>query len=490
MPACLLARKLADSEEVLGNQLELQNYLHVIRKRWVSILLVTVAVAAAALGMAVTQTPVYEARAQLFVSVRGGGTATDVAQGNMFAQNRVTSYVSLATSPRVLQAVADELGLSGGAAQLSGRITASAPPQTVLIDIVASDAHAEQAAKIANLTAEQLIKGVTSVEDVSLVRLSVFEQAQVPASPSSPKPITNLALGLVAGIVLGLASAFLREALNTKLRSQDDVDKVVSAGVLGSFAQDASVEKTPIVTQGDPYSPRAEAFRQLRTHLAFTNLSGGPQSVVVSSSIPGEGKTSTAVNLAIMLAESGTRVLLLDADLRRPRVAKYLGMEGSVGLTGVLTGRVELEDAIQSWGPAGQLRVLTSGRNAPNPSELLGSPTMEKLLARLEAEYEVVIIDAPPLLPVTDASILAASTSGVLLVVSVDGRTRKAELAKSVGNIEAVRGRLLGLVVNRLSGGKGEHGYYDYTPEVHDGKRRPRTAAVKRDKMRHTSVRA
>lgn len=452
--------------------MELHNYLQVIRKRWISILVVMALAVAAALGLTLTQTPTYEAHSQLFVSVKGGSTATDVTQGNLFAQNRVTSYVSLATSPRVLQAVADELGLQGGAGRLAGSVTASSPPQTVLIDITAVDANPAQAAKIANSTAEELIEGVASVEDVSLVKLSVFEQAQVPAHSSSPRPMTNVTLGSVAGLVLALAIAFLREVLNTRLRNQDDVEKVVTAGVLGTFVNDPSVAKTPIVTQGDPYSTRAEGFRQLRTHLSFTNIGGGSQSVVVSSSIPGEGKSSTAVNLAIMLAESGTKVLLVDADLRRPRVAKYLGVEGSVGLTGVLTGSVALEDAIQPWGSAGQLHVLASGRIAPNPSELLGSPTMHKLLSRLESEYEVVIIDAPPLLPVTDPAILAANASGILLVVSVDGRTRKADLGKAVGNVDAVRGRLLGVVINRLPVVKGDHSYYDYRPEIDKGKRR------------------
>ena len=464
--------------------MELRNYLHVIRKRWISIVLVVVAAVLVALGQTLTTTPTYDAHSQLFVSVKGGSSATDVTQGNMFAQNRVTSYVSLATSPRVLQAVADDLGIAGGSPKLAGRVSASAPPQTVLIDITASDTDPEQAARIANSTANELINGVTSVEDVSLVKLSVFEQAQPPTSPSSPRPTMNLVLGLVVGLVLGLGFAFLREVLNTRLRTQEDIERIVEAGVLGTFSSDSTLEKTPVLTQGDPYSPRAEGFRQLRTHLSFTNLTGGSQSVVVSSSIPGEGKTSTAVNLAIMLAEGGTRVLLVDADLRRPKVATYLGIEGSVGLTGVLTGSVALEDAIQTWGPAGQLHVLASGRLAPNPSELLGSAPMDKLLARLESEYEVVVIDAPPLLPVTDPAVLAANTSGLLLVVSVDGRTKKAELTRAVANLEAVRARTLGVVINRMPIVKGDHNYYDYKPQVDKGRRRSAVAQDRQD-MRH-----
>jgi capsular exopolysaccharide synthesis family protein len=260
--------------------------------------------------------------------------------------------------------------------------------------------------------------------------------------------------------------------LDTRVRGLADVERTVGAGILGTFSTDASVESQPLVTQGDQFSHRAESFRQLRTHLHFTNLDGGSQTVVVSSAIPGEGKTSTAVNLAIMLAESGTSVLLVDADLRRPRVASTLGLEGSVGLSGVLSHTVELEDAIQPWGRGGALHVLASGRSAPNPSELLGSPTMEKLIARLETDYEVVIIDAPPLLPVTDPAVLGSMSSGVVLVVSADGRTNRTDVAQAVANLESVKARLLGVVVNRLERSANSHAYYDYRPEfVESGKR-------------------
>lgn len=452
--------------------MELKDYLRVVRQRWVSIVAVALIGLALAAGYTYLQTPQYEAKSQLFVSVRGGETSTDVIQGNTFAEKRVTSYVSLATSPRVLQAVAQDLDLSEGAAALEKRVVATTPPQTVLIDIRASAPDPQLAADIANSSAQQLIEAVSQVEDVSIVRLSVFQEAQAPLLPASPKVLLNLALGLVVGLMLGALYALIREVLDTRIRGLVDVERTVQAGVLGTFATDPTVEKTPLVTQGDQFSHRAEGFRQLRTHLHFTNISGGAQTVVVSSSIPGEGKTSTAVNLAIMLAESGTRVLLVDADLRRPRVAKYLGLEGSVGLSGVLSHSVELDDAIQIWGRGEALHVLTSGRSAPNPSELLGSPTMEKLIARLETDYEVVIIDAPPLLPVTDPAVLGSMASGVVLVVSADGRTNRADVAQAVANLEAVNARLLGVVVNRLERTAGSHSYYDYRPEeVETGKR-------------------
>ncbi|MDP9904631.1 polysaccharide biosynthesis tyrosine autokinase [Arthrobacter bambusae] len=452
--------------------MELKDYLRVIRQRWIAIVAAALIGLALAGGFTLLQTPEYQSRSELFVSVKGGSSPTDVIQGNTFAEKRVTSYVSLATSPRVLQAVADELKLTGGMNQLVGKVAATAQAQTVLIDITATDPDPSQAARIANSTARQLITAVNNVEDVTIVRLSVFEEAAPSTSPSSPRVPLNLAIGLALGLLAGIAFAVTRELFDTRLRSQADIERVVSVGILGTFSTDSSLEKAPLVTQHDKFNHRAESFRQLRTHLHFTNLSGGAQTVVVSSSIPGEGKTSTAVNLAIMLAESGAKVLLVDADLRRPRVAKYLGLEGSVGLSGVITNSVALEEAIQSWGPGGQLNVLTSGRSAPNPSELLGSSTMEKLVSRFESEYEVIIIDAPPLLPVTDPAVLGSMASGVLLVVSADGRTHRGELQQAVSDLEAVNARLLGLVVNRVEQTRGSYSYYDYRPETVESGRR------------------
>lgn len=453
--------------------MEMKDYARVIRRRWMSIVAAALIGLALAAGYTFLQTPQYQAKSQLFVSVKAGASAVDVSQGNAFAEKRVTSYVSLTTSPRVLQAVAQELNLNGGAQALAGRVVATTPPQTVLIDVTATDPDPQQAAKIANSSAKQLITAVNEVEDVNIVHLSVFEQAVPASAPSSPKVPLNLALGLLLGLLLGIGYAFLREALDTRIRSQADVERTIAAGILGTFATDVSVEKNPLVTQGDPFSHRAEGFRQLRTHLHFTNIAGGSQTVVVSSAIPGEGKTSTAVNLAIMLAESGTRVLLVDADLRRPRVAHYLGVEGSIGLTGVLSHTVALEDAIQEWGNGGALHVLASGRSAPNPSELLGSPTMEKLIARFETDYEVVLIDGPPLLPVTDPAVLGSMASGVLLVVSADGRTNRADVTQAVANLESVNARLLGVVINRLQkASSSSYSYYDYRPEFEESGKR------------------
>jgi capsular exopolysaccharide synthesis family protein len=198
--------------------------------------------------------------------------------------------------------------------------------------------------------------------------------------------------------------------------------------------------------------------------LQFLELADRPKTIVVTSCLPGEGKSTTAINLAITLADAGSRVALVDADLRRPSIAEYMGLEGEVGLTTVLIGRADLKDAIQSWGK-GSLHVLPSGQVPPNPSELLGSRSMANLLEELSSQYDIVLIDTPPLLPVTDAAILAKTTGGALVVASADTLHRQ-QLTDGLGALEDVGARVLGVVLNRLERKQTDaYSYYDYTAE-------------------------
>ena len=442
--------------------MELEAYVRMLRQRWVAIIALTLIGLAAAAGYTFLQRPVFQAKSQLFVTVTADASATDVSAGNAFAEKRVTSYVSLATSPKVLESVAQELGLSGGAQALASKVTATTPASTVLIEITASDSDPQQAARIANSSAKQLITAVNGVEDVSIVRLNIFEEAVSPTKPVSPNIPLNLVLGMLCGLLAGVGYAYLRQKLDAGVRSQSDIERIVHAGVLGTFPAEPSADMAPVVTAGGNFSHRAESFRNLRTRLQFSNRDGGLQTVVVSSSIPREGKTSTAANLAIVLAETATSVLLVDADLRRPGIASFLGIDGSVGLSDVLSETVPLKEAVQQWGPTGDLHVLPSGSPVSNPSELLGSSGMEKLIARFEADYEMVVIDSPPLLPVTDPAVLGSMAGGVILVVSADGRTTRDDLAQAVSNLQAVEARLLGVVVNKARKSGRKHSYYDY----------------------------
>ena len=221
------------------------------------------------------------------------------------------------------------------------------------------------------------------------------------------------------------------------------------------------MKSRPLIVSDDSFSPRAEAFRQLRTNIRYLALDDSVRSLVVTSSVQSEGKTTVAANLAIALAQSGEQVILVDADLRRPQIAELMGLNPQVGLTNVLVGTTHLDNALLPWREGVSLRVLTSGEVPPNPSEILGSHRMQEVLDELLKRATFVVFDSPPLLPVTDAAILSNLTDGALLILAsgrrVGTRSRPAppRCARSVVTS-------LGWVLNRVPGLRKKSTSYGY----------------------------
>lgn len=397
--------------------------------------------------------PTYTAETGLFVATQSSGNVSELQQGNAFSQARVQSYVKAAKTPIVLQPAIDALGLNVEASDLASRVTATADLNTVLINISVTDRSPVQAAALAQAVADSLIKAVDNLEKPkaggsSPVSLSVITPAKAPLVPSAPNTRINLLIGLLVGLAVGVGVAILRTVLDSRVRGESDLRIVTDAPLLGGIAYDPDAARKPLLTQAHAQSPRAESFRQLRTNLQFANVSGHARSMVVTSSLPGEGKSTTAVNLAIALAQAGQTVCLIDADLRRPMINDYLGLDRNAGLTTALVGDADVNDLLQAWGEDG-LYVLTSGQIPPNPSELLGSAEMKQLLGRLEVAFDAVIVDAPPLLPVTDAAVLSQHVGGVVLVVGAQ-KVRRHDLERSLGALTMVSADLLGVVLNRL----------------------------------------
>ncbi|GAA1799573.1 polysaccharide biosynthesis tyrosine autokinase [Leucobacter iarius] len=474
--------------------MDIRELIGVARRSWLLLAVMALLGALVAGGASILATPEYEARSQLFVAVRGGDSVTDLAQGNSFSERRVASYVTLATSSEVLADAAKRAGVDLTVNQLRTMITASSPSQTVLINIFATNTNAQAARKIADATAAALIDAVTRVEGGeknSLVTLSIVEQATAPNAPVSPNKSRNIVLGLGIGLLAGVVIAVLRKMLDTKVRGREGLSEMTDLGVLGEIQAESEFDKNPLAILTDPHGLRAESFRQLRTQLQFTNLRHGNQTLLVTSSTPGEGKSSTSINLALIMAEAGSRVLLIDADLRRPRIADYLGLEGAVGLTTVLAGRVSANDAVQTVGTRAGLEVLTAGRIPPNPSELLGSASMQQLLRELSAVYDIIIIDAPPVLPVADPSVLAQIADGVMLVVSADGRVKRDQLSGTLEKLSAVQARVVGVTLNRVKlSGKAYSYRYEEKPEKSRKQRKARSGSEsRRESWKSTSLR-
>lgn len=454
----------------LGGLLELKDYVRILHKSWILIVACTLLGVGVAAAYSLMLAPKYQSTTQLYVSVRASeGAATgDLVQGTSFARQAVTSYVDVVNSALVLDRVIDELELKMTAQQLAPSIVASSPINTVLINVTVTNTDPVKAAEIANAVGVTFADVVTNQlekpegETASPVKIETIQPAVISTDQSSPNVRLNLVLGLLIGLAIGLGVAVLRSVLDTRIHSSHDIELVTDAPILGGIALDPDAKKRPLVVHADPRSPRAESFRSLRTNLQFVNLESGPRSFVITSSIPGEGKSTTSANLAIALAETGASVALIDGDLRLPRVADYMGVEGGVGLTDVLIGRAELADVLQKWG-RGKLYVLPSGRVPPNPSELLGSAAMKRLLGALTDQFDVVIIDAPPLLLVTDAAVISKLTGGVI-VVAASGRTKKNELAAAVRTLESIGSHLAGVVVTMLpTKGPDSYAYGQYS---------------------------
>lgn len=450
--------------------MELSTFLRILRRRWATVtasILLGVTVAGA---LSFFIKPTYTAQTQLFVAIQSSGSISDLQQGNSFTQARVQSYVETVGTPAVLEPAIDSLGLNVSPAELSQRVEAHADLNTVIITIDVVDTSPVQAAAIAQAVGESLVAAIDELESPteggsSPVKLSVVTPASAPGSPSAPNAQLNIVLGGLIGLATGLGVAVLRARLDTKVRGESDLRQVSDAPVLGGVSYDDHAAKKPLLTQVAAQSPRAESFRQIRTNLQFAHVSHESKAVLVTSSLPGEGKSTTATNLAIAIAQGGQSVVLVDADLRRPRVDEYLGLERNAGLTTALIGTADVNELLQPWGED-ELYVLTSGQIPPNPSELLGSETMKRLIIRLEQSFDAVIIDAPPLLPVTDAAVLAQQVGGVVLVVG-SSKVKLPDLQKSLRSLDMVKADLLGVVLNLLpTKGPDAYAYSYYSYET------------------------
>ncbi len=449
--------------------MELRDYLRILHRNWILVLSLTILGGAGAYGWSLLQTPTYEASTQLYVSVRSDSSGvSELVQGTSFARQAVVSFVDVVDSALVLDRVINDLDLDVSAQELARTIDASSPTNSVIISIKVSNTTADQAAAIANSVGSNFADVVVNRlekpdgEAPSLVRVETIAPALVPTSPAAPHIPLNVIVGVVIGLALGLGIAVLRSVLDTRIHSLHDIEATTDAPVLGGIALDPEAKKRPLIVHADPRNPRAESFRSLRTNLQFIDVDGDSRSFVVSSAGPGEGKSTTIVNLAIALAETGARVALVDGDLRLPRIADYMGIEGGVGLTDVLIGQAELVDVLQQWG-TGKLFVLPSGRTPPNPSELLGSQSMQRTLEALASAFDYVLVDAPPLLLVTDAAVVSRFTSGALMVAA-SGTTKKPQLTAAVEKLDAIGSRLFGVIVTMLpSKGPDSYGYGAYS---------------------------
>ncbi len=454
--------------------MDLKQFFSVIRRRWMSIAVIVVLALGVSGLISWQTTPQYESKARVFVSVNAAESA-DAFSISFLIQNRVASYADLATSTKLMEAVIDDLDLNLSPEALAGRVEAEVVPETSLIDLTVRDPDAREAQKIAAWLADSFAEYLTTLEtptgsDEPTILANVTDAANYDPTPVAPQTILYLIIAGLVGLLVGLATALTREILDRTISAQSHIREVTEAPVLASVGFDKEIGANPLLTDLGSFAPRTEAFRLLRTNLQFLDLDDQPRCLVISSAMPGEGKTMSSTNLALALAQTGRRTLLIDADLRRPRVAGLLDLDAAVGLTTILVGKTKVQEAIQVHEASG-LHFLASGAKPPNPTEILQSRVTRELIEQLRSEYEMVIIDAPPLLPVADATVLSTVADGTILVIN-HGKTTRDQLAEAIGRLNQVGARLFGVVVNMIPRRSTNSYYYYYYEESTPGRRK------------------
>lgn len=461
-----------DATEGRTRARELRDFISMLRRYWVGEVLIVLATIAVVAIFTALQPRVYTSSASGLTQAASGESLSMALAGDSLAKSRAETYVRIATSDAVAKRAAELLGNNRSAGDLLGHVSASLPADTAVIEISARADTPEGAAKLANTWIKALADQVTAIESpgdgiaeaaVSFVPLAA---ARAPYLPSSPNLQVALVLALLAGLALAFVYGLLRSHFDRKIRTVAQIEAIIDGAVIGTIpASDAFGDRKRVIEQSDDDTHQlfaiTESLRELRTNLSYVDVDNPPRVIVFTSSIPGEGKSTIAANLADAIAASNSNVVVIDCDLRRPTQSGIYDLRAGAGLTDVLSGRLSINDALQAPTGDPHLRVLPSGRIPPNPSELLGSRTMKELVGAL-SEVATVILDAPPVLSVTDAAILGTFADGVVLTVAAKQITSE-QLEKSNRAILRVRGRVLGAVLNKVpSNGIDayDYGYY------------------------------
>jgi len=519
-----------DRSTIADQPVELREYLEVLRRRKITVLLVTGLLIALGLAQSFRQTPVYEAESRLLIKPLPSNPYP-----NVDTESEVVASLPVAALVR------DEVGLAQSPDSLLDGLTVTSTVDTEVATISYQSPEPEIAQRVANSFAQSYIdyrrdqeqKSIRSaresieqrigavredLRDVAtditkaetggqeslvttletersalIARLGLLEQqlddvspdspssvesgevlelAALPTSPASPDHSKNGVLAGIIGLVLGVGTAFVRERLDDRFRGRDDVEAVLNAPVLATVQRYQQLRGShPLVLLAEPEGSSSEAYRSLRTTLKFVSAQRGVESILITSPSQGEGKTVTTANLGIALAQAGSRVIMVSADLRRPTLESYFGIPNRLGLTSWLLGEEPYWQPLLLEVPdLPNIRVLPSGPVPANPAELLDSPLFAKLVRELEQNSDMVLLDSAPTLPVADPSIIATRVGGVVVVLDA-GSTPRSAGAHAHEQLVRVGANLLGTVLNRFDPSSPLYSSY-YSSQNYYGRRR------------------
>lgn len=431
--------------------MDFARYLRALRAAWWIVVIAVLLGGGAGEVQNLRSTPQYETTLTFYVQVAStSATASNPASTYMYAVDRAVTYAVLLSSERLGTIVAQDYGSGMTATGAASMISGSARLDTTYVDATVLATSPERSLAVGQIVARRFPALVASLDNSAsgsgpTVNLELTSGPTLMQSPVSPRTKLNLLVGVAAGLALGLIIVVLRDLANTSVSSAAEIAELFTVGVAGDVPFEPRSKTAPLLVGTQVHSQRAEAMRHIRTNIMYFDVDQPPRVLLVTSASAGEGKSTTATNLSLSFAETALRTLLIEADLRRPRVSDYLDIERAVGLTSVLSRQATLDEAIVPWSDS--LSVLPSGELPPNPAELLNSRMLARMIKDLRGRFDMIVIDSPPLLAVTDAAVLSHLADGVLLVVR-SGKTKRAQLAAAMQTLEAVDARVIGFVLN------------------------------------------
>lgn len=473
--------------------MEFRDYLRMLRRGWLAVVLITLLGLGGSLLYLQLATKTYEARSLLYVSTRGTSSIEDLQAGSQFSTRAVSTYAEMASTPVILDPVIRSLRLQMTPQELAEWLTVSVRSDTTLIEITVTTADRARAAAVANAVATSMSTVITRLETTNgvagvraPVQLEQIQNAVVPTLPVSPDRQQVIALGLLLGLTFGLGLTILVQALDTRIRRARDFWSLTDAPLLAAIPHVSRSEGRSLVARDHPTRSSGESFRTLRTNIRFLETSER-RSLVVTSAVEHETQPHIATNLAWSLADAGYRVVLIDVDLRHPQIGDDLGISGQTGLSDVLAGHVDVDEVVRSTDHE-QLKVILAGTRPPNPSELVGSPGIRKLLTAMEAEFDYVILHAPSILSYTDAVVLAVAAERTVLTITA-GKTRINQLSAALGALGNVGLKPLGIVMSAVRASMDPEEYFRPPERKNRLRPQPESAALPARAREHTGAR-
>jgi receptor protein-tyrosine kinase len=417
--------------------------------------------------------PAYQASSQVLLSqaqkTTGGPNVSrpidETYQMVLLSEQLAKTFTQMISSRSLAEQVIKTNHLEMTPEELKEKVRAVQIEETQLIQITVTDTNAIRTAQLANAYSESfavLVKRAIPASE--LINITIVDPATPPIAPVRPRPILNILLGLMAGILIAIGLVFVLEKMDTTVKEPEQVEQLLE---IVSLARVPTSDQ-PLLLDNDSMQA-SEAFRGLRSNLQYLNFNQSIKTIAITSANMGDGKTTVSINLATVYAKAGNKVLLVDCDLRRPMIGRTFKCS-SRGLSDVLVGKAGLQSVISKPGTDG-LQVISSGLIPPNPADLLDSETFTNLLKELKKVFDVIILDCPPVLGVADAVIIASKADAMILVTHA-GKTKKHEIALAKDTLKKVGARILGFVINGARLSNNNNYYY------HSGKQQSKRRAV------------